>query len=139
MNRIPLLLALSLMIAGPAFPQDARPFLPHVHGSPRLFGYAPGPADLHLHLDLPWEHGRFSGGFGPDHVFRLQGGGPERFWFNGYFFTVAPYEYQFVDDWLWDRDSIEIFEDVDSPGWYIAYNVRLGTSVRVMYLGMDSE
>jgi len=116
--------------------EAGHPTAPHVHpDGDHWVGHDSGRNDPHYHLDHPWEHGHFPGAIGSGQVWRLHGGDRGRFAIGAFFFSVAAFDYAFCDDWLWDSDDIVIYDDPDHVGWYLGYNVRLGTYVHVMYLG----
>jgi hypothetical protein len=116
--------------------QPSHPEAPHVHAqNDQWIGHDAGRNDARYHQDNVWAHGHFGGEIGRNHIYRLEGGGRDRFRFGGFLWGVAPYDYDYTSDWLWDSDDIVIYDDPDHPGWYLAYNPRLGTYAHVQYLG----
>jgi hypothetical protein len=123
-------------VAAPNYVDKAgHPNAPHVHANGKWIGHDTGKDDPHYHIDHPWAHGHFTGGFGPKHVWRIEGGNRERFWFGGFAFSIFPADYGFCDDWIWGTDQVVVYEDPDHDGLYLAYNVRLGTYCHVEFLG----
>jgi hypothetical protein len=116
--------------------QAGHPEAPHVHANnDQWIGHDTGRGDARYHLDRPFEHGRFPRAMGPQNVYRLEGGGPGRFWFGGSYFSVAPDDAAYCSDWSWNTDDVVLYDDPDHAGWYLAYNPRLGTYCHVSYLG----
>ena len=54
--------------------QPGHPNAPHVDAkTDKWVGHDTGRNDAAYHLDHPWQHGHFTAGFGPKHVYRLRG------------------------------------------------------------------
>lgn len=120
--------------AGPD--RQGHPEAPHVHAAnDQWVGHNAGRHDARYHLDHPWEHGHFPGTIGARQVWRLEGGGPDRFWFGGFYFSVAGPDVAYCNGWLWNSDDIVLYPDPDDDGYYLAYNTRLGIYVHVLFLG----
>ncbi len=126
-------------------PQRAAPTVSHMEGHPvaphvdvhnnAWIGHDTRRDEVGLRLSTPWTHGRFGGEIGAGHIYRLGGGDRARFGFDGVFWNVAAVDYAYTDGWMWNSDDITLYPDPDHPGYYLAYNVRLGTYVHVEYLG----
>lgn len=113
-----------------------HPAAPHVDvRSGQWVGREAGANDPHFRLDHPWQHGHFTGPMGARYVWRMRGGNENRFDIGGYYFQVAQNDAVYTTNWMWNSDDIVIYADPDHVGWYLAYNVRLGTYVHVQYLG----
>jgi len=93
-----------------------HPNAPHVDGKTWV-GHDTGKNDPRYHMDNPWAHGHFSGGFGPSHVWHLGGGGPSRFWFNGWYWDVAAADIAFCDGWLWESVQFVVYVGGVRGGW----------------------
>jgi len=82
-----------------------------------------------------WRGGFSHDYIGPRHVWRLEGGNRDRFYFRGFYFRVVAYDYPAASDWYWDRDNVIIYDDPDNAGCYLAFNTRLGTYIHVVFEG----
>lgn len=113
-----------------------HPNAPHVDAKTETWvGMAERRDEPGLRLARPWAHGHFGGEIGARRIYRLGGGDYRRFMLDGFFFSVAAVDYPYCGDWLWGSDDIVLYDDPDHPGYYLAYNARLGTYVHVEFMG----
>jgi len=117
--------------------KPGTPEAPHVDPGNKWVGHAtPAGTIRQYHQDRPWEHGHFTGGLRPQTRIRSGGRRASRFWFNGLYFSVAPADIAFANGWLWNSDDYRCcMRTRIIPGYYLAYNTRLGTYAHVLYLG----
>ena len=132
-----------------AVDEKGHPNVPHVDArNDRWVGDDTCANDPHYHLDHPWAHGRFTGGFGPQHVFVLSfdklpagiaewlAGGWDRVSFADCYWNVAAYNlYDIAGRWKFNGDQVVIYQDPVHAGWYLAYSPQSGTYAHVEYLG----
>ncbi|MBI3791799.1 MAG: hypothetical protein HY275_13100 [Gemmatimonadetes bacterium] len=116
--------------------RPGHPNAPHYHAlTSSWYGHGGRRDEDGLKFIRPWTRGHFEGEHGAHHVFRLEGGSAERFFFEGAYFSVALADVSYASDWRWKEDDVMLYDDPDHPGYYLAYNVRLGTYVHVEYQG----
>jgi hypothetical protein len=122
---------------GPAPPPPRVVERPHVDHHAHWVGHESGRGDARFHVEHPWAHGHYRGPIGRGHVYRISGwqAPRHRFWFGSSYFVVGEPDWGYLDDWNWDADQVVLYDDPDHPGWYLAYNARLGTYVHVTYDG----
>jgi hypothetical protein len=131
-------------------PVDApgHPYKPHVDAATdKWLGHDTCADDPHYHLDRPWAHGHYTGGFGPQRTFLLavdhvslpiaewiatESG---RIYSDGFYWLIARYDYDIAAHWKWAGDRIAIYEDPVHDGWYLAYNANYGTFTHIEYMG----
>jgi hypothetical protein len=110
---------------------------PHVENDHWLGHYR---SDQRFYLEHPYAQGHFGGHVGAGQFHKLHGFDPyhQRFFIDGGFFVVAPFELPYLSDWTWGVDQIVLYPDQDHPGWYLAYNTRTGNYVHVRYDGLQA-
>ncbi len=93
--------------------------------------------DDRYRLARPYQHGRFRL-LGPRYrypVVRIEIGS-RRVWLGGGFsFEIAAWDWPYAEPWCWRCDQFAIYVDPYHPGWYLLWDLRLGRSVHVRYLG----
>jgi hypothetical protein len=128
--------------------EKGHPYHPHVDAKDdKWVGHVTCADDPHYHLDHPWEHGHYTGGFGPQQVYTLQvdkvavpvarwlSDESGRMYFGNTYWRVSRQDYDVAAHWKWAGDQIVIYEDPVHVGWYLAYIPRIGTYAHVEYLG----
>lgn len=93
--------------------------------------------DGRYYLARPFEYGRF-GFVGPRHRFSVIriAVGTRRLWLGGGFsFVIAAWDWPVTSRWCWDCDEFAVYLDPYHPGWYLLYDLQLGSYVHVRFVG----